>query len=105
MISYRQLVTGKEYYIKSYEGLYFKGMKFHDYQTSIGDLTRDALNYHINLNMIFIRNTYFYLFHEKDYYYDPEIIREKAQLARQCMEQRSLNMILKRVVNEEFQWS
>jgi hypothetical protein len=100
MISYRQLVTGKEYYVKSYEGIYFKGMKFHDYQTSIGD----ALDYRINLNMIFIRTTYFYSFHEKDYYYDPEIIREKSQLAKQTMEQRALSMILKRVVNEEFQW-
>jgi hypothetical protein len=55
--------------------------------------------------MIFIRTTYFYLFYEKDYYYDPEIIRENAQLAKQSMEQRALNMILKKVVNEEFQWS
>ena len=104
MISYRQLVPGKEYYVKSYDtGQYFKGMKFHDYQT-LPDYTQ-FLNYHININMIFIRTTYFYLFYEKDYYYDPEIIREKAQVAKQRMEQRALNMILKRVVNEHFEWS
>lgn len=102
MISYTNLVPGKEYYVKSYDtGQYFKGMKFHDYQTS----PSHAINYRININMIFIRTTYFYLFYENDYYYDPEKIREKAQRAKQSMEQRALNMILKRVVNEEFQWS
>jgi hypothetical protein len=53
--------------------------------------------------MIFQRTT-FYLFDELDYYYDPEKIRENAQLAKQSMEQRSLDMILKKVVNETFQW-
>ena len=102
MISYRELVTGKEYYIKSYDtGKYFKGMKFHDYQTSYGH----AINYHININMIFIRTTYFYLFYENDYYYDPEQIRDNAKKARDKMEHRSLNMILKKLVNEHFQWS
>ena len=39
-------------------------------------------------------------------YYDVEEMKVKvaAEKARQQMEQRSLNMILKRVVNEEFQW-
>jgi hypothetical protein len=31
-------------------------------------------------------------------------ISEKGKKARQTMEQRSLNIILKRLVNEEFQW-
>lgn len=40
-------------------------------------------------------------------YYDVEEMKVKvaAEKARQQMEHRSLNMILKRVVNEEFQWS
>jgi len=37
-------------------------------------------------------------------FYDLEEIREKGQKARQHMEQRSLDMILKRLVNEQFQW-
>jgi hypothetical protein len=39
-------------------------------------------------------------------YYDVEemIVRVAAEKARRQMEQRSLNMILKRLVNEEFQW-
>ena len=45
--------------------------------------------------------------HNNFKYYDynnVEEIREKSKRARQQMEQRSLNMILKRLVNEEFQW-
>ena len=49
-----------------------------------------------------------YKFTEFDYYYDVKDficeIKRRAENARQQMEQRSLNMILKRIVNEEFQW-
>jgi hypothetical protein len=31
-------------------------------------------------------------------------ISEKGKKARQTMEQRSLNMVLKRLINEQFQW-
>jgi hypothetical protein len=93
------LVPGKEYYIQTHDGKYFKGMKFHDYKAY--NSSRPLYDY---VDMIFQRTTYFYLFDELDYYYDPEKIREKAQLAKQSMEQRALDMILKKVVNEEFQW-
>ena len=98
MISYTQLVPGKEYYIQTYDTLIlFKGMIFNDYQRAIDT---DV----ININMNFTRATYRHLFFEEDYYYDAEIIREKAQQAREKMEQRALNMILKRLVNEHFEW-
>ena len=45
------------------------------------------------------------VFTPNDIVYDLEEIREKSQRAKQSMDQRALNMILKRVVNEEFQWS
>jgi hypothetical protein len=54
--------------------------------------------------MNFTRATYRHLFFEEDYYYDPEKIRDNAQQAREKMEQRSLNIILKRLVNEHFEW-
>ena len=38
-------------------------------------------------------------------FYDIQEIRNKAKNARQCMELRALNTILKRVVNETFEWS
>ena len=98
MISYRDLVPGKEYYIQTYDThLYFKGMIFNDYQRAI-DI--DV----ININMNFTRSFYRHLFFEEDYYYDPEKIRENSQLAKQSMEQRALDMILKRLVNEHFEW-
>lgn len=98
MISYTQLVPGKEYYIQAYDThLYFKGMIFNDYQRAIDT---DV----ININMNFTRATYRHLFFEEDYYYDPEIIRENAQQARNQMEQRALDIILKRIVNENFEW-
>jgi len=41
---------------------------------------------------------------EKNYnFYDAEKVKN-AKRARQCMEKRSLDMILKRLVNEEFEW-
>ena len=39
-----------------------------------------------------------------DVYYDIEEIRDNAKKAVQSMEQRSLNLILKRLINEEFEW-
>ena len=101
MISYRELVPGKEYYIQTYDThIRFKGIIFNDYQTAI-DM---VIGYHQVTNMNFTRKKYDHIFFEEDYYYDPEIIREKSQLAKKTMEQRALDIILKRVVNEEFQW-
>jgi hypothetical protein len=44
------------------------------------------------------------VFGPNDIVYDLEEIREKGKQARLAMEQRSLNIILKRLVNEHFQW-
>ena len=44
-------------------------------------------------------------FSSTDTFYDLEEIRENGEKARQSMEQRSLDIILKRLVNEHFQWS
>jgi hypothetical protein len=43
-------------------------------------------------------------FTASDTFYDLEEIRENGQKARQAMEQRSLDIILKRLVNETFEW-
>jgi len=42
--------------------------------------------------------------YEYDIYYDIEEIRDNARKAVQSMEQRSLDLILKRLINEEFKW-
>lgn len=103
MISCRKLQPGKEYYIQTYEDIYFKGMIFEDYQTSF-ELAR-SVDFYTDIHMIFTRGTYYYLFREQDSYYDAEKIRDNAEEARKQMEQRALNMILKRVVNEMFEWT
>ena len=43
-------------------------------------------------------------FSSTDTFYDLEEIREKGKNARHAMEQRSLNIILKKIVNENFEW-
>jgi len=43
-------------------------------------------------------------FGSNDIVYDLEEIREKGKNARHAMEQRSLNIILKKIVNENFEW-
>ena len=49
-----------------------------------------------------------YKFTEFDYYYDVKEfkceLKRRAEKARQQMEHRAVNMILKSLVNEEFQW-
>jgi len=44
-------------------------------------------------------------FFESDIYYDVANIKKNANHARKNMEDRALDKILKRVVNEEFEWS
>ena len=39
-----------------------------------------------------------------DIYYDWDEIRNNARKARESFEHRALNKILKRLINEEFQW-
>jgi len=39
-----------------------------------------------------------------DHFYDLEDIREKGRKAKQAMEQRALDKILKKIVNENFEW-
>ncbi len=41
-----------------------------------------------------------------DHFYDLDVdsIREKSRMAKEAMEKRALNVILKRIVNENFEW-
>jgi hypothetical protein len=64
--------------------------------------------YHRHFNNHYFTCNKKYKFTECDYYYDVKPfkneIKRKAENAIKQMEQRSLNMILKRLINEEFQW-
>jgi hypothetical protein len=84
-----------------YKGEYAKGPR-HYYLW-------DVTVYLRNTNINFTKSDENYLgalsLDSNNIFHDWEEIREKSKRARQQMEQRSLNMILKRLVNEEFQWS
>jgi hypothetical protein len=43
-------------------------------------------------------------FHKTDIFYDLEKVKENSKKAIQNMEKRSLDMVLKRLVNEHFEW-
>jgi len=111
MISYRSLLKNKEYSVDSPDGIY-KRMIFVDYDPTynLGLITGMAHEYMMWTYGTFIKyheqtNGCYYFGGKSSVFYDSEEVKKNAQKAREQMEQRSLNMILKRLVNEEFQWS
>jgi hypothetical protein len=52
----------------------------------------------------FIKRGYHIEFERDNEFYDAEEIKETAQKARNQMESRALNKILKQLVNETFEW-
>ena len=60
-------------------------------------------------NYYFTCNNKKYMFNDCDYYYEVYLficqVKRNANTAREQMEERALDKILKKVVNEEFQWS
>ncbi len=50
------------------------------------------------------RNIKYAIFASTDIVYDLEEIKENGQKARQTMEQRALDKILKKIVDENFEW-
>ena len=88
-ISPYRLQKGKQYTIKHNDtGKIYKGT--FDFMTSI---------------MVIMKNGDKKIqFMYDDYFYDVDDIREKGRRARQAMEQRALDKILKKIVNETFEW-
>lgn len=108
MISYRSLLKNKEYSVKSPDGI-FKKMKFLDYDASynFGLKTGMAHEFAMDTYGTFIHHNKIHAYHFRgstSLFYDPEEIKKNSQKARQTMEHRSVNMILKKLVNEDFQW-
>jgi hypothetical protein len=46
----------------------------------------------------------FSFFSKQFEFYDIQEIRDNAQKAIQCMEQRALKIVLKRLINDDFEW-
>ena len=93
------LQSGREYYILSCDGYTCKKYKgtfdVYRYSRMSGHMYAFAWFYHNSLSCSYTGD---------DEFYDIEYIKENAQRAIRNMEQRTLNIILKRLVNEEFQW-
>lgn len=94
---FSDLEIGREYYISTADGKKYKGI-FDEYECSY--LNDEEMQQFAS----FVTKSLSYHFLEEDDFYDVQIIKTRAHVARQNMECRALNMILKRVVNEEFQW-
>lgn len=95
-ISYFNLELGKEYFIESL-GRKYK-MIFIEYKNNWFDYEE------MYTIVWFSRKGIDYEFSVDDKFYDVEEIRDNAKKARQQLEKRSLNMVLKRLVNEQFEW-
>jgi len=99
-VSWWNLDIGREYYIQTNDELCRK------YKLIFFSLYGPTHFHHYGTSEYawFVKKGINYQFERDDNFYDAEEIREKAQQARQQMEDRALNMILKKVVNETFKW-
>ena len=93
-----RMINGKKYYIhhrrddEYYIGVFKEGHSLPTFEDVI-ELTETGFRYMsgwINFDL-------------RARYYDPDIIKENAEKARQSMEKRTLDMILKRLINEDFE--
>jgi hypothetical protein len=93
-------------YIGAYSGrVDYEGENYSEY--FLKDVTRQHMSRFFskyNLRNKAIKQQYRMGFELDTKFYDLEEIRENGKKARQSMEQRSLNIILKRLVNENFEW-
>lgn len=108
--------VGKEYFIITFDtNQTFRGT--YDYWHDMDYILEDKYTTYSHMpyrDCEFICTHYFtcnnkkYIFNVCDYYYDFKEfkceIKRRADNARNQMEQRTLDMILKRLVNEHFEW-
>lgn len=116
IVSYKELVIDKEYIIyRAHDNMFWKGIFRGEYQRyyeeypnlifvhcvhDILDINSDLSTHTMNLDNWKNRVD----FCKKDIFYDLEKVKKNSKYARECMEQRSLDILLKRLVNEEFEW-
>ena len=98
-IPWDDLVIGEEYIIKK-NGVMYKGILNFHYRRTFND-DEPLIFMDVTPNPENKTDVHFYQWNE---YYDWNEIKDNARKARNAFEQRSLNQILKRVVNEEFEW-
>ena len=102
MVPHNKLIPGKEYYIYQpsttkiphafYRGTFIRKHMFGMLNLFDASFLK-PLEYIGELN-----------FDKTEMYYDLDIIKQKSINAIQTMEKRALDMILKRIINEDFVW-
>ena len=97
-IKFWNLDPGREYFIKTNDKLYKHKLVFNSLHCP------SNFHYFESESVWFIHRGFNIEFDRDDTFYDAEEIREKAQKARQQMESRALNQILKGIINETFEW-
>ena len=116
LTSYKELVQGKQYIIHRSDNkfkTFWKGIFRGEYQRYFEnapnlvfvECVRSDLNSEPDYGMLTIGPYKNRLdFHKTDIFHDVEKVKDNRKNAIQNMEKRSLDMVLKRVVNEMFQW-
>jgi hypothetical protein len=93
------LESGREYFIERNNQLRDK------YKLIFRDLYGPSFdNYGSSESAWFVHKGFNFEFDRDDIFYDVEEIRENAKKAKQSMEKRALDKILKQIVNETFEW-
>jgi len=113
----RQYRSGREYIIVTYDtNEIFRGT--FDTWDGIDDIDEKYYTTYYHMpnreycnsfsNYYFTCNNKKYMFNDCDYYYEVYLficqVKRNAENAREQMEERALDKILKKVVNEEFKW-
>jgi hypothetical protein len=93
------LESGREYYILS-----CKIYKCTKYKATFDVYRHSRMSGNMYAFAWFRHNSLSYYWTDDNEFYDVEKIKYNAQQAIQTMEQRALDMILKRLVNEHFEW-
>jgi GTPase SAR1 family protein len=101
MKSYYQLIPEKKYMIKRIKN---KQIEILEGTFVSGVTITPPVGLMINMKNRIYSSSYFGFCYDNDIFYDIEEIRENARKARESMEHRSVNLILKRLINEEFEW-
>ena len=100
-VSFWNLEPGREYFIQSNH--HFKLYKHKLIFSSLHGPSHFH-DFGFSESVWFLHRGFHIEFERDDIFYDAEEIKENAQKARQQMESRALNKVLKQIVNEEFRW-
>jgi len=116
-LKWHELSAGREYIIsydkKTHDKLFYKGIFIERREIRgsrlipIEKRRGHFIDRYENVTMwysLFSVNGNKTCFFESDIYYDFNKIKDNANQARKNMEQRAFNIILKRLINEEFEW-